>query len=114
MKYKGTAIGGHSKNGSIYQILAEEKNCYIWRASISAVVEKERIHLSFYWDKYNYKVLLNCLKENYYQGNIFRDGDDTGRAYFWLYAYGNKLMLHGDWEEDDWPDACFIKLDPIE
>lgn len=113
MNYKGTAIGGHTQNGSVYTIQTEDIKCYFWNASISALVENSNIQISFRWSKYDYRVGLTCLKENYYQGNILCDGNQTGKAFFWLYSFGDKLLLKGDWEEDGWSDDCFIQLDPI-
>ena len=62
MNYSGTIIGLKSSTGNIYTIPQDDKNCYAWRANITAEIEGKNLQIKFFWNRDSFICNLKIIK----------------------------------------------------
>ncbi|HRH10393.1 MAG TPA: hypothetical protein PLU73_02715 [Bacteroidia bacterium] len=113
MKYKGNIFGFVSSDGSIYNILFEDKSTYAWRSTVYAKINNEKIQLIYNWNGDPYEVNLTEQKKDYFIGDILKSNKVCGKVYFWQYTSKLGIMLTGEYVEEGLKSDCFIELQKI-
>jgi hypothetical protein len=113
MKYEGTLFGFSSSNGSIYNVLMEDKKCYLWKAQVDAEFIGKGMIIKYVWNGDFYDLKIKEVKENYFNGEIFSAGEVWGNVYLWKYQKGEEFLFKGDYIEDGVDSNVFLELRPI-
>jgi hypothetical protein len=109
-RYTGNILGFESSSGSIYNVSLDDTKCYIWRASVSAEIDIEKIKIAFNWNGDIYEITADIIKENYFSGKIMCNQVFSGSVFLWKYSNQKGVLLKGNYKEDERNFDCFIDL----
>ena len=113
MKYSGTIFGFVSSYGSIYNIITDDNNCYVWKGKVSGELKGKMLLLNFICDGRFYEIKATILKEHYYTGSILCDKENCGKIFLSEYRRGSDILFKGDFIEDEINYDCFLEMNLI-